>query len=130
MAPPPRYKLVVNIDESLLPIYNNKEEPYKLCISKKVGNDYNVVFQVKRKTSMSPQASISNLRTIGPLMTNVFAWTEDYQIYVTTDPFEVGSPVVRSDAAMIIHSGQLFTLTEFGTRKVGSSDANRRTRFH
>lgn len=55
-------------------------------------------------------------------MTNVFTWTEDYQIYVTTDPFEAGSAVVRSDAAMIIHSGQLFTLTEFGTRKVGKTN--------
>ncbi|KAH8594848.1 hypothetical protein B0O99DRAFT_594903 [Bisporella sp. PMI_857] len=96
-----KYRLTVNIAESLLPIYNNKEEPYKLCISKKVGNDFNVVFQIKR-----------------PLMTNVFSWTEDYQIYLTTDPFESGAPVIRSDAAMVIHSQQLFTLTEFGTRQL------------
>lgn len=51
-------------------------------------------------------------------MTNVFSWTEDYQIYVTTDPFEVGAPVVRSDAAMVIHEQQQFTLTEFGTRRM------------
>ena len=42
-----KFKLVVNIAEALLPIYNNKEDAYKLCISKKVGNDYNVVFQIK-----------------------------------------------------------------------------------
>ena len=51
-------------------------------------------------------------------MENVFTWTEEYQIYVTTDPFEAGAPVVRSDAAIAIHEQQLFTLTEYGTRQV------------
>ena len=42
-----RYRLTVNIEESLLPSYNNKTEPYTLCIAKKVGEDYNVVFQCR-----------------------------------------------------------------------------------
>ena len=51
-------------------------------------------------------------------MHNVFSWTEEYQIFVTTDPFELGAPIVRSDAAIAIHDKQLFTLTEYGTRQM------------
>lgn len=42
-----KYTLSVNIHESLLPLYNNKTEPYTLCIAKRVGDVYNVVFQCK-----------------------------------------------------------------------------------
>jgi hypothetical protein len=51
-------------------------------------------------------------------MRNSFTWQEQYEIEVTTDPFQLGAPVVRSDAAMVVHSHQLFTLTEFGTRQI------------
>lgn len=44
-----KYRLTVYIEESLLPSYNNKTEPYTLCIAKKVGEDYNVVFQCRSK---------------------------------------------------------------------------------
>jgi hypothetical protein len=33
-----------------LPIYNNKDEPYQLCIAKKVGSSYTVIFQTKRES--------------------------------------------------------------------------------
>jgi hypothetical protein len=50
-------------------------------------------------------------------MTNIFFWTEDYQIHVTANFFEAGSPVTRPDVgyeAVAIHSQQLVTLTELG----------------
>jgi hypothetical protein len=55
-------------------------------------------------------------------MTNIFSWTEDYQIYVIANFFEAGSPVTRPDEAVAIHSQQLVTLTELGQRQVTTAN--------
>jgi hypothetical protein len=63
---------------------------------------------------------------MGSLMTKIFSWTEDYQIYVTANFFEAGSPVPRPDAgheAVAIHSQLLFTFTELGQRQVTTGNS-------
>lgn len=75
-----------------------KENKYKLCFAKKVGDhDYNVVWQSFDKY----------------LSTNEFSWTPQYQLFAT-NAFNEGVKVVISTTPMTIGLGQRSTLNAAG----------------
>jgi len=88
------YTLQVNIDPSIFPTLANAG--YKLCIAKKVNNQYTVVWS---GTTF--------------LVKNTFQWTEEYQMFCT-QKFTAGALVSASTVDQPIQYGQTCTLDKIG----------------
>ncbi|KIK66868.1 hypothetical protein GYMLUDRAFT_239090, partial [Collybiopsis luxurians FD-317 M1] len=99
------YTLEVHIDSSQLPLLKNPENPYTLCVARKVGDKYNVVWKGNE----------------GFLEHNTFEWTNKYKVFAA-NTFKSGALVKAASNDVSIEYKQEAIFNQSGVMEHAKDD--------